>query len=289
MSDPDGLSALSDEQLLSQGRFTAAERSLGRLCMAVAAMVWLAGAAASFWLWGRLFLDFSHGTWAALLGLGVFAAGGAGGALGLFLLLALLYLVVHRGLCRRSTPFVGELVERWGQADMERYADSASVSLDSPGAPGWILLFKGASRPGGPVLWTRIELADGGGGKLESRCGQAVHRVLDGGLAASLYKRDRELTGEEAKELAEHALGFGGAGSSLVPSELTDGFPCELVALRRQPRDAIRASANLAGVPQEFRGHQAVRLMQLVIRVAGDDLIRQLAHEFALSLSPPAG
>ena len=170
----------------------------------------------------------------------------------------------------RAKPYRNELMRRYAlpklpesRADAEPFfAAHASEGREPPDA---VLLLEGRGLPHGNAHFVQVNLWQG-----ETPRGTVLARTL----SETDFSRDvpfRAESGEAALTAAQCA-----AFRALLPQAeaastdnlqdfVMDGFPCRLVALRREPFHRCEASCNLAGIREADAAHPVPAMMKALL------------------------
>ena len=159
-----------------------------------------------------------------------------------------------------------------GQRGFHEYVDEARQDLMGTDSPDKILLFQGfvGRQPHAPYFaLVRIEL-----GQLGSPPGRA--RVATSPRFDSLtefnstgVQRDQsDLSAEDADRLREFAAGIGPGSLANIPSTISEGYPCQVAVVDKNPPGVKLGSCNLIGTAEANANLPAPTLARMIIRAA---------------------
>ncbi len=210
---------------------------------------------------------------APLVGAGLGSAwGSVGTALGALAALALCASILR---LRERLPRVRsareaerELAARFALSPLEQHEAEARAALEASGAPEAVLLFRAVALPHGGHRFIRIDLADASRIRVRSMPFLRDLASVDA-PETRMLKVDRPLPAA-AGERVRAQLRELTPGALVAPAHFVkDGFPCSAVVLRRGA-EPLRATLNLAGLPQELKAHPCARLLGLMLELEAE-------------------
>lgn len=195
-------------------------------------------------------------------------------------LIAVLTLMVYFDERFGPVAYEDELLRRAGWQSFERLTELAREQWTEMPGPGWLLLFCGRALPHGGQHFVRVTLFQSGEqpcpvsyGGLRWASPAAIHlepreRVYLG--TAELLPDERDdlfeiiEAGNEAQKSNSTEPDAGWVGA---PSRVIDGYPFDLVALRRGPGDSHEVAGNLADPDGPARARRlAARMLDIAQR-----------------------
>ena len=168
----------------------------------------------------------------------------------------------------RAKPYRSELARRYALPDLPASSADAEPFFAGSEPPDAVLLLEGRGLPHGSTHFAQVTLWQG-----ETPRGTVLARTL----SETDFSRDvpfRAEQGEAALTAEECAAWWAllpqveAASTETLQNFVMDGFPCRLVALRREPFHRCEASCNLAGIREADAAHPVPVMMEALLAVS---------------------
>lgn len=198
--------------------------------------------------------DFDFGWVALLAGLIILPV-----ALFVGLVVALVLGVLMVGTNRRGQPYLAELMRRhYSASDIEQGIWIGKTAMQEPSGPDWVLLLSGSALPHGGGYAVRVTLKESPtlSGHIWVTYRPFLFDIGQHEPFEEFRKRFVDVEADLDQQACARLLALCRQDPPpIVPrcGHVKDGFPCEVVLLRRGSPGEVRARCNIAGVlePQE--------------------------------------
>jgi hypothetical protein len=165
----------------------------------------------------------------------------------------------------RSRPYRKELKRRYHLPELPASSAEAEPLFAGSEPPDAVLLLSGRGLPHGNDHFVQVTLWQG-----EMPRGTILARTLsrfdfDRDVPFTAALGEAALTGEERAAFWALLPEAETASTEKLQDVVIDGFPCRLVALRREPFQIHSASCNLAGIGDVDAAHPVPAMMQALL------------------------